>query len=329
MSENIRWGILGTGSIANKFATGLQAVADADLIAIGSRAQGTADAFADKYGAPKRHASYEALAGDSEVDAIYISTPHTFHKDNSILCLEAGKAVLCEKPFAINATEAEMVIQCARNHDRFLMEAMWTRFLPVLIQVRQWLADGEIGDVRMVTADFGFRAGVNPDGRLFNPALGGGGLMDVGIYPISLASMVFGVQPSRIKALAEIGETAVDEQAAMIFSYDTGALASLWTGIRTSTPQEATILGTDGQIRIESPFWDAKTATLSVDGNDPVHIEPPRSGNGYNYEAIEVGRCLRAGKKESDTMPLDETLAVIKTLDTVREQVGLKYPMDV
>ncbi len=328
MSDHIRWGILGTGSIANKFATGLQAVADADLVAVGSRAQDTADAFADKYGAPNHHASYESLAGDPEVDAIYVSTPHTFHKDNSILCLEAGKAVLCEKPFAINASEAETVIRCARENGRFLMEAMWTRFLPVLVQVRQWLAEGHIGDIRMVSADFGFRTGVNPEGRLFNPALGGGGLMDVGIYPISLASMVFGVQPDRLTAMAEIGETAVDEQAAMIFGYDTGALATLWTGIRTSTLQEATILGTNGHIRIESPFWDVKTASLKVDGKDPVHIEPPRDGNGYNYEAIEVGQCLRDGKQESDTMPLDETLAIMKTLDTIRRQVGVKYPME-
>lgn len=329
MSDHIRWGILGTGSIANKFATGLQAVTDADLVAIGSRAQETADTFADKYGASNRHASYEALAGDPDVDAIYVSTPHTFHKDNSILCLEAGKAVLCEKPFAINASEAETVIRCAREKGQFLMEAMWTRFLPVVVQVRQWLAEGVIGDIRMVSADFGFRTGVNPEGRLFNPALGGGGLMDVGIYPISFASMVFGGQPDRIAALAEIGETTVDEQAAMVFGYHTGALATLWTAIRTTTPQEATILGTDGRIRIESPFWDAKKATLEVNGKDAVQIEPTRDGNGYNYEAIEVGQCLRAGKLESDTMPLDETLAIMKTMDTIRDQVGVKYPMEV
>ena len=329
MSDQIRWGILGTGSIANKFATGLQAVEDATLVAIGSRAQDTANAFADKYGAPNRHASYEALAADPEVDAIYVSTPHTFHKENSIQCLESGKAVLCEKPFAINAGEAETAIQCARENGQFLMEAMWTRFLPVMVQVRAWLAEGHIGEIRMVAADFGFRTNVNPAGRLFNPALGGGGLMDVGIYPISFASMVFGVQPSRITAMAEIGDTSIDEQAAMIFGYDSGALASLWTGIRTTTPQEATILGTEGRIRIESPFWDAKTATLTVDGKDPVHIAPPRNGNGYNYEAIEVGRCLRANKLESDIIPLDETLAVMKTMDTIRVQVGVKYPMEV
>lgn len=328
MSTSIRWGILGTGGIATKFATGLQALSDAELVAVGSRSRHTADTFADRFDIPRRHGSYEALANDPDVDVIYVSTPHTFHKDNSILCLQAGKAVLCEKPFTINAGDTEDVVRCARDNGQFLMEAVWTRFLPVVVRVRQWLSDGAIGDVRMLTADFGFRAGVNPEGRLFNPALGGGGLLDVGIYTVSLASMVFGGPPSRITGMADIGETGIDEQAAMILGYDGGELALLACAVRTSTPQEAVIMGTEGTIRIKSPFWSATQATLTVSGNDPEHIEMPHAGNGYNYEAAEVMRCLRAGALESTTMPLDESIAVMRTLDEIRAQWGLRYPME-
>ena len=183
MTEPIRWGILGPGSIAHKFAVGLQAIPAGELVAVGSRDQQRADAFADQYGAPNRHASYEALSTDPDIDAVYVATPHPFHQDNAILCLEAGKAVLCEKPFTINAAEAEAVV--ARANGVFLMEAMWSRYLPIMVQVRQWLDAGAIGEPLMVSADFGFRAGVNPAGRLFNPALGGGALLDIGIYVVS------------------------------------------------------------------------------------------------------------------------------------------------
>jgi len=328
MTEPIRWGILGTGNIAGSFATGLQSVEDAQLVAVGSRTKGTADVFGDRFNIARRHASYDALAGDKEVDAIYVATPHSYHKENSILCLEAGKAVLCEKPFAINIGEAEKIVACARERGIFLMEAMWTRFLPALVQVRQWLSDGAIGEVRMLAADFGFRANVNPDGRLFNPSLGGGGLLDVGIYPVSLASLVFAEQPSRISGLADIGDTGVDEQGAMVLGYDSGQIAILYCAVRTNTPMEATIMGTEGSIRIESPFWKAASATLSVNGKDLVRTELPFEGNGYNYEAADVGRCLRAGLLENETMPLEETLGIMRTLDSIRAHWGLRYPAD-
>ena len=191
-SETIHWGILGPGSISHQFATGLQSVPAAKLLAVGSRFQEKADAFADKFGAPKRHGSYEALAADPDVHVIYIATPHPQHKDAALLCLEHGKAVLCEKPFTVNAKEAEEVIASARAKDLFVMEAMWSRFFPAMAHVRKLIADGAIGEARMLQADFGFRAGVNPESRLFNLAYAGGGLLDVGVYPISLASMLFG-----------------------------------------------------------------------------------------------------------------------------------------
>ena len=326
MQDAINWGILGTGSIAKKFATGLTVLDDAKLAAVGSRKQETADVFADEFDVPRRHPSYEALANDPDVDAIYVATPHAFHKANSILCLEAGKAVLCEKPFAINAAEAEEVIGVARERGVFLMEAMWTRFSPVMCKVRERLAEGAIGEPRILAADFGFRAGVNPERRLFNPKLGGGALLDVGVYCVSLASMVFGAPPAEIATLAALGETGVDEQSAFILSHGGGELAVLYTAIRTSTHHDARVMGTEGSIHIPQ-FWHPQEATVSA-GGEERRIDAPFVGNGYNYEAAEVMECLRSGKLESDVMPLDETLTIMQTMDRIREQWGLKYPME-
>lgn len=327
MTTTIRWGILGTGNIARQFATGLSFLKDAELVAVGSRSQASADAFADSFGVPHRHPRYEALAGDPDVDAVYIATPHSLHKDNALLCLQAGKAVLCEKPFTINALEAQEVVSLAREKGLFLMEAVWTRFFPLMARLRSMLADGAIGEVRMLHADFGFRTGFNPEGRLFKPALGGGALLDVGVYTLSLASMVFG-KPARVTGLAHLGETGVDEQAAMVLGYREGGLAVLSTAIRTTTPQEATLMGSDGMIRIDAPWWVPRGLTLSVAGRETERVEAPFEGNGYNYEAAEVMRCLQEGKLESDLMPLDETLAVMATMDALRAQWGLRYPME-
>lgn len=328
MSETIRWGIIGTGSIAHKFADALTVVPDAELSAVGSRAQGTADAFGDEFAVPRRHASYRSLAEDPEIDAIYVSTPHPMHCRDTLLCLNADKPVLCEKPFALNAREAETMIRRARDRDLFLMEAMWTRFLPAIAQVRQWLAEDAIGEVRNMTADFGFRANFNPEGRLLNPELGGGALLDIGVYVVSLASMVYGKQPDRVAALADIGTTGVDEQTTMAFRYESGAMAALSCAVRTDTPRAVSILGTQGNIRIPTPFYDAYAVTLNVDGEEPVTIEPARVENGFKYEIEEAGRCLREGRQESATLPLDETLAIMRTLDAVRAEIGLEYPME-
>lgn len=323
----IRWGILGTGRIARTFAEGLAVLPEAELVAVGSRSQTAADAFGDVFHVPHRHASYEGLAADPDVDVVYVATPHSLHRDNSLLCLEAGKAVLCEKPFAINAAQAEEVIALARKKRLFLMEAMWTRFLPVLVRVRELLAEDAIGKVRLLNADFGFSATFDPRGRLFNPHLGGGALLDVGVYLVSLASMVFG-PPAHVASMAHLGATGVDEQAAMILGYERGQLAVLSTAIRTATPQEATLVGTEGWMRIHSQWWHPTTLTVTVKGREDQAIRLPFEGNGYHYEAAEVMRCLRAGKLESEVMPLDETLAIVKTMDKIRAQWGLKYPME-
>lgn len=326
-SGTIRWGILGTGTIARTFATGLTALSDARLVAVGSRSQEAADHFAGQFGAERRHASYEALAQDPGVDAIYIATPHSMHRECAELCLRAGKAVLCEKPFAINQREAVAMVMTARECGVFLMEAMWTRFLPLIDRVRVLIADGAIGELRMLWSDFGFRTNVNPNSRLFDPWLGGGALLDVGIYPVSMAYLLFG-QPERIASMADLGETGVDEQAAIIFGHPGGRMALLSTAIRTSTPMETTIIGTEGTIRLHSPSWRPTKLTLTRSDGSSELLEAPYEGNGYHYEAAEVGRCLRAGLKESPTMPLDETLAIMRTMDAIRAQWGLKYPME-
>lgn len=324
--ETIRWGILGTGGIAKTFARGLAPLPDAELVAVGSRSQASAEAFAQEFSVAHAHPTYEALAQDADVDVVYVATPHALHHANSVICLEAGKAVLCEKPFTINAHEAEEIISIARRKQLFVMEAMWTRFLPVMVRVRELLAEGVIGEVQLLQADFGFRTAFNPHNRLFDPTLGGGALLDVGVYVVSLASMVFG-QPQQVSGFAHLGQTGVDEQAAMVLNYGTGQHALLSAAIRTKTPHEATIVGTEGIVHIHAPWWHATTLSLTR-GEKQETMQLPYTGNGYSYEAVEVMQCLRAGKYESSVMPLAETLQIMQTLDQLRAQWGLRYPME-
>ncbi len=322
-----RWGIVGLGNIAHKFAEGLKSVPNVELAAVGSRSQEKADKFGDLFGATRRYGSYEELAADPNVDAVYVASPHSKHKEDALLCLNGGKAVLCEKPFTINAAEAEKVIQVARDKKIFLMEAMWTRFIPIMGKVRELVKDGAIGDVRMVMADFGFQAGFDPKSRLFDPALGGSALLDVGVYPISFASMLLGT-PEHVTGTAHLAPTNVDDNAGMLLRYPKGEIAVLATTVNVNTPQRATILGTGGRIEIHPPFWIPKALILSRNGQADELIELPYEGNGYNYEAQEVERCMAQGLTESPIMPLDETLAIMKTMDDLRAQWGVKYPME-
>jgi predicted dehydrogenase len=315
---------LGAGSIARKFATDLKKLSDARLVAVGSRSADKAAQFAQEWGVERPYGSYAEMAADPEVDAVYVATPHPFHKPHTLLCLEAGKAVLCEKPMAVNAGEVRAMVEAARGRGLFLMEAMWSRFNPVLVQVRQWLDEGLIGDPRMLTADFGFSARVNPEARLFNPHLAGGALLDVGVYVVSLASWIYGGAPISVQAAADIGETGVDEQTGMVLKYGEGQLALLSCAIRTQTPHWARIDGTEGTIEIPA-FWHATTARLIRPGQEPTEV----TGEfGYHFEAAEVMACLRQGKVESETMPLDESVSIAETLDRVRTLIGVKYPME-
>ncbi|KGE19270.1 Gfo/Idh/MocA family protein [Paenibacillus wynnii] len=322
----VKWGIISTGWIAHQFVTDLVHCSNGVAYAVGSRSQESADEFARNHGISKAYATYEDLVNDPEVDAVYIGTPHPFHKENALLALRAGKAVLCEKPFTVNSRELEEVVAYAREHKLFLMEAMWSRFIPAIVKVREWIAEGRIGEVRLVKADLGFRADWNPEGRLLNPNLGGGALLDVGIYPISFASMVFGPHPEKISSIVHIGETGVDEHFSMLLSYEGGRTASLNAGIRLKMLEEAHVFGTEGHIIVEGTLVNPKSAALYVGGEKVESFEHERSSIGYVYEAEEVGRCLQAGLTESPIMPLDESLAILKLLDEVRAQWGLVYP---
>ena len=325
MAAKTRWGIMGTGRIAHKFADALAVLPDAELVAVGSRTAAAAEKFGAEFKAPRRYGSYAELARDRNVDAIYISTPHPLHRENTLLCLQAGRAVLCEKPFAINAVDAEAMVACAQAKRVFLMEAMWSHFFPAMAKVRELLAAGAIGEVRLVRADFCFRAGLDPASRLFDPALGGGAILDVGVYTVALAHMIYGREPEHVAALAHLGETGVDEQTAMLLGYERGALAVLTCAVRTNATHAAAIYGTDGWIELPPVFWQPDRIVLHAGGKDE-ELKFDRLGNGYTYEAQEVGRCLREGRLESEVMPHAKTLAIMRTLDRVRAAVGLKYP---
>lgn len=326
MKEKINWGILATGGIAAAMARGLARVPDAHLAAVGSRTQEAADKFGRRFNIPKRYGSYEDLARDPEIDVVYVSTPHNLHYENCLMLIHEGKAVLCEKPFTLNAEQAAEVITLAREKKCFVLEAMWTRFLPAIVKVREILRERRLGEIRMLNASFGFKAEFDPLHRLFNPSLGGGALLDVGVYPVSFASMVFG-QPSQIVSQCHLGKTGVDEQSAMLFRYELGQMAVLAAAVRTEIPQDAHIIGSEGRLRVHSPWWQSQKLTLKFKEREKV-LKFPFKGNGFSFEAEDVMRCLREGRLESEILPLDESLSIMKTMDEIRAQWGLKYPME-
>ena len=328
MSEKIRWGFMGLGSIARRFGSCFPYAPDAEIYAVASRSQAKADAFGAEFGASKCYGSYEALVADPDVDVVYIGTPHNFHLPHTLLSLDAGKPVLCEKPFAVNAAEASVMIERARATKLFLMDAFWTRFFPVMVKLRELLADKAIGDVMLMQADFGYRTGqIDPDSRIYSPDLAGGALLDVGSYCVQLASMVYGRQPSEIISQCTLGATGVDELSVSVFKYSDYEMATLATSIRLNTPHEARIVGTDGHITIPS-WWHPKELILSRPGADSETFRFEHEGEGFQFEVMAVGDCLRAGATESDVMPLDETLAIMETLDRIRDIWGLRYPFE-
>jgi predicted dehydrogenase len=330
MTQLIRWGILGTGKIAKAFATALRDTPGAKLAAVASRSVDSATKFGAEYGAERFHGSYQALADDPEVDVVYIGTPHPMHHENAMMCLHGGKAVLVEKSFTMNRRQAEEIIQLARQKKLFVMEAMWTRFMPAVVEAKRIVDSGEIGKPANVTADFGFTAEFNPDGRLFNRELGGGALLDLGIYPLSMSSFFLGAVTG-VKAQAEMTSTGVDMQTAFTLTHEGGGVSSCGCSLRSRTPTELTISGTKGFVRLHDRFHNTETITVTlVDGASRSErtINLPRSGNGYTHEAQEVGRCIRAGLIESPVMPHEETLSIMGTLDAIRAQIGLRHSAD-
>lgn len=326
-TPSIRWGILGTGAIARSFAGDLAFAPGQSVEAVGSRSADKAAEFAQRHSC-RPHASCEALCADPHVDVIYVATPHSLHHTHALLALAHGKPVLVEKPFTVNARQAREVITTARAAGLFCMEAMWTRFLPATRQVLAWLAEGAIGEVRQIAADFGFRTNFDPHSRLFAPALAGGALLDVGVYTASYACAAAGRAPDRVAAAANLGPSGVDENTALLLAWTGGPVATLTCALDTQTPNKALICGTEG--RIEVPwFWRAHEATL-IRKDHPARTEAlPPLGKGFAHEAIEVARCLQAGLTESPLLPLDETLAIIECLDEARRQIGLRYPAEV
>jgi predicted dehydrogenase len=324
---HFRWGILGPGNIAAKFATGVAALDDQAVIAVGSRTQASADRFADRFDIVRRHVGYEALVADPNVDAIYVATPHNFITTTP--CWRCVTASMCSarSPLRSTQAQAQAMVDEARRQKLFLMEAMWSRFLPIIVETRKLIADDAIGPVQMIQADFGFRASFNAASRLFDPALGGGALLDVGVYPISLAMMVLG-QPDRIAAMAALGATGIDENTGILLGFPGGEVALLATTVRASTLQEAIILGGNGSIRLHTPWWVGDTLTLQRAGHAPEVIRRPYVANGYSHEASEVATCVRAGQLESAVMPLDESVHIMAVMDEIRAQLGMKYPME-
>lgn len=326
MNKKIKWGIIGCGKIAHRFAQGLKSLEGTELYAVASKTPGKAEDFAKKYGVSKFYSNYEDLVSDSDVDVVYIATTHNFHYDNTMLCLNNSKHVLCEKAFTINASEAEKLIKTAREKKLFLMEAMWTRFFPCIQELNKILDKKLIGEIKMLRADFGIRGDLDPEGRNANPNLGGGALLDLGVYPVSFASMIFKKLPSSIKSSARIGETGVDEQSSYLFEYDNGEMALLFSSFISETPHEALIVGTKGYVRIPDFFHPYKMFLCLNEDKEISVIEKKYESTGYNYEAREVMDCILAGKLESEVMSLDESLEIMKTMDYLRAQWGLAYP---
>jgi len=332
------WGLIGAGGICDQLARALSYVPDARLVAVGSRDIARAQAFIDQ---PRQHeaarepvrahGSYQALVDDPAVDIVYIGTPHPDHIASMRLALAAGKAVLCEKPFTLNRREAEEAVALARRHDAFLMEAMWMRYVPAMVELKRLVAEGAIGEPVGVSADFGFSAaGLPPSHRALAPALGGGGLLDIGIYPLNFAAFVLG-DIVGAQADAVLGPTGVDIHTVFNLRHARGGLAQGLCSLRSTTPCHAMVLGTDGRIEVTPPFYAAQQLRLArgtrASEETPVEvIDRPWRGSRYVAQVEEVHRCLRAGLAESPVMPLDESVALVGWMDTMRAQFGLRYP---
>jgi predicted dehydrogenase len=331
------WGIIGPGKIANKFATALTLVDGAVLGAIASRDVAKARTFAANHAEAARstpsspairvYDNYEDLASDPSIDAIYIATPHGFHAEHAILCLKQGKAVLCEKPMALSARQVNEMIDTAKTHKAFLMEAMWTRFLPVTEKIEELINEKHIGDLKYIRADFGFLAPFDPEGRLYNMRLGGGSLLDIGIYPLFLCLHLLG-EPARITATGHLAPTGADDSCHAILEYEDGRSAVISSTLLCQTSITAEIAGTAGLIRLPTPWYKNDQFTWNKQGELPQTVELEPMINGFEYQIREVMSCLAAGLTESPKMSHAFSLLMARTMDTIRAQLGVKYPTE-
>ncbi|MFF5482785.1 Gfo/Idh/MocA family protein [Streptomyces sp. NPDC012935] len=326
--RSVRWGILATGGIAAAFTADLVDLPDAEVVAVASRSQDSADTFAERFGIPRAYGDWNALAEDGDIDVVYVATPHSAHRVAAGLCLEAGHNVLCEKAFTLNAREAEELVALAKARGSFLMEAMWMYCNPLIRRLKALVDDGAIGEVRHVQADFGLAGPFPPAHRLRDPAQGGGALLDLGVYPVSFAQLLLG-EPSDVTARAALSAEGVDLQTGALLSWDSGALASVHCSIVGGTATSASVTGSGGRIDVPHGFFFPDRFVLHRDGRDPEEFTAdPADGarSSLRHEAAEVMRALRAGETESPLVPLDGTLAVMRTLDAIRDRVGVRYP---
>ena len=328
--SKIRWGILGCGRIARKFAADLNLVTGAELIAIASRNKETLELFAKDFPCKHRHDSYESLAANNEVDVIYVATPHSHHYEHTILCLNHDKAVLCEKAFAINSRQAKEMIRIAKERKIFLMEALWTKFLPHYKKLQGLLEQKALGDIKSVLVNFGFKTTDQSPRRLFDPLLGGGTLLDIGIYNVFMAISVLG-KPDSIEATMTPSRTGVDEQIAVLFKYNSGAMAQLFSSFITNLPIQAEINGTEGNITLTTRFYEPSAIIQlykQLPGEKEIIAVEKEAGFGYQYEARHVNECLKNGLTESPVMTHADTLLLMEILDRIRNKARIEYPAD-
>ena len=325
MTESLRWGILGTGYIAEMFVSDILA-SGFTVAAVGSRSQESADAFAGRFGIATAHASYEQLAADSGVDIIYVATPHPMHAENTALAINGGKHVLVEKPFTLNAAEAEKLVDLAAEKNIVVLEAMWTRWLPHMVRLREIIAAGTIGDVRTVIADHNQKLPSDPKHRINNPDLGGGALLDLGIYPVSFAWDILG-EPATVNAISSPTATGVDRQTAILLGYADGQQAVLHTALDTAGPNAASVIGTDGWVALEGTFYAPTSFTVYSSAGDVVEkFDGAVSERGMQFQAWEAERLVAAGVMAGDVLPPSQSVAIMRTLDEIRRQIGLAYP---
>ena len=331
LAPALRWGVIGTGGIAHAFVRDLALLPGASVTAVGSRRSDTAQRFAAQHGIAAAFPTYEELVSCQDVDAVYVATPHPHHHAAAMLAIEAGKAVLVEKPFTLNAAEAATLVAAARSRGTFLMEAMWTRFLPHMVQLREWLTAGVLGEVRSVIAEHGQWFERDAAHRLFAPELGGGALLDLGIYPMSFASMVLGT-PARLTAVSDQAFTGVDATTSVLMQYAGGAHAVVTTSLEAAGMNAASVAGTEARVEIDPTWYRPTRMRLVARDGDVIEVvdvdggDAAEGGKGLRHQAAEVARCLADGRIESDVMSLDETVSIMATLDEVRRQIGLVYP---
>ena len=325
--SQFKWGIIGTGGIARAFATDIAHLSDHVIAAVGSRNLETAENFVKSIPGAKAYGSYEALINDSDIDAIYVATPHPSHKDNVIAALKAKKPVLCEKPFAVNASEAKEMVAAAKAHDVALMEAMWARFLPHYGKIREIVASGVLGQITTIHADHGQRLADQNIPRLVEPSLAGGALLDLGIYPISFAHMVLGI-PQSITSTAVFTDKGVDAQTSMILDYAGGSQAILNTTMIVQTPCTAVIAGLKGYLEVDRTFYNPTSMRVTLFDGTVTEYPSDYKGHGLREQAVEFARVVKNGAKESPILTWDDTIAIMEIMDTVRSQIGLKYPFE-